>query len=133
MAIYSDIYEKNQLQFDIILNDATFVKKVSLLDISVVLDDLISNSEKANASLVQIETVNPTDESLLIYFSDNGRGVSERFLENSEQIFELGVTTTEGSGIGLNSVRTALKSMNGSIEFLGNNLRLGGATFQISF
>ena len=83
--------------------------------------------------MVQIETVNPTDESLLIYFSDNGRGVSERFLENSEQIFELGVTTTEGSGIGLNSVRTALKSMNGSIEFLGNNLRLGGATFQISF
>ena len=129
--IYSDIYEKNELEFEVINKNASLTKKASILDISIILDDLISNSEKANAKNVLIEIQNPSKETLKIIFSDDGKGVPKKFLESPDQIFELGVTTTDGSGIGLNSVRTALKSLKGTIEFIGNGKKLKGACFEI--
>ncbi|MFN7911935.1 MAG: sensor histidine kinase [Bacteroidota bacterium] len=129
--IYSDIYEKTELEFQIINKKASLTKKISILDISVILDDLISNSEKATAKNILIEMSNPTSESLKIIFSDDGKGIPKKFLENPDQIFELGVTTTDGSGIGLNSVRTALKAFKGTINFIGNNKKLKGACFEI--
>ena len=70
-----------------------------------------------------------------ISFSDDGKGVAEKFLEDEKsknKIFELGITTTNGgSGIGLNSVREGLKSMNGTIKLIGNNVKLKGACFEI--
>ncbi|SDU11854.1 Signal transduction histidine kinase [Polaribacter sp. Hel1_33_78] len=131
--IYSDIYPKTELNFEVISNKSELIKKFSLLDISVVLDDLISNSVKASAKNIKIEMSNPTKEILKIYFSDDGSGVPEKFIENKETIFDLGITTTiGGSGIGLNSVRTGLKSMKGKINFIGNNVQLKGACFEIT-
>lgn len=134
IGIYSDIYTKNQLVFNVIDNNSSLIRKISILDVSMVIDDLISNSEKAGAKKIDIEIENPDSEILKILFSDDGNGVPEQFLNNKEKIFELGITTTTGgSGIGLNSVRTALKSMKGEIQFLGNNINLKGACFEILF
>lgn len=133
VGIYSEIYEKTQLEFNLVNNKAELVKKVSLLDISVILDDLISNSEKAQAKRIQIEMTNPKKNILKILFSDDGKGVQKKFLEKPDAIFELGVTTTDGSGIGLNSVRSALKAMKGTISFVGNGMALKGACFEIIF
>lgn len=133
--IYSDIYPANELSFVVNKNSATLTKKFSILDISVVLDDLISNSEKAGAKKIEIDISNPSKDSLKILFSDDGRGVNSEFLideKAKDKIFELGITTTKGgSGIGLNSVREALKSVGGTIKFLGNNTKLEGACFEI--
>ncbi|XLS29646.1 ATP-binding protein [Flavobacteriaceae bacterium M23B6Z8] len=133
--IYSDIYPRNELDFKVIENNSSLTKKFSVLDMSVVLDDLISNSEKAGAKLIEIEMSNSSKGELKILFSDDGNGVLDKFLvdENAKnKIFELGVTTTNGgSGIGLNSVREGLKSMNGTIKLLGNNIKLKGACFEI--
>jgi len=133
--IYSDIYPRNELDFNVIDNESSLTKKFSVLDMSVVLDDLISNSEKAGASKIEIEMTNPKEQELKVLFSDDGKGVEKKFLENEKaknKIFELGVTTTNGgSGIGLNSVREGLKSMNGTINLLGNNIKLKGACFEI--
>lgn len=135
IEIYSEIYPRNELEFKINDNGASLTRKFSVLDISVVIDDLISNSEKAGAHNIEIEMVNNSKEELKILFSDDGMGVEERFLEDNHaknKIFELGVTTTNGgSGIGLNSVRQGLKSINGTIELLGNNIKLKGACFEI--
>jgi len=131
IEIYSDIYDKSDLDFEVNTNEAILVKKVSVLDISLVLDDLISNAEKAGASKVRIDISNPTSTQLKVLFSDNGKGVPKNFLEKPDKIFELGITTTDGSGIGLNSVRSALKSLKGTIEFTGNNVGLKGACFEI--
>jgi len=131
--IYSDIYEKNILEFEVIQRGAELTKKVSVLDVSVVLDNLISNSDKANAKKVQVEMTNPTKQSLRILISDDGRGVPKKFLDDPEKMFELGVTTTDGSGIGLHSVRMALKSNKGLIRFVGNGIALKGAAFEIVF
>lgn len=131
--IYSNIYPKSELTFEVNDNESKLIKKISVLDISVILDDLISNSEKANANKIQLTVKNITPEELEILFSDNGDGVPVKFLDNKNKIFELGITTTSGgSGIGLNSVKTALKAMKGNIEFLGNNINLKGACFKIN-
>lgn len=133
--IYSEIYPRSELEFLVNNHSAVMVKKFSVLDMSVVLDDLISNSEKAKANLIELEISNPSQNVLKILFSDNGEGVPEQFLndkESRERIFELGVTTTKGgSGIGMNSIREGLKSMNGTITLLGNNVKLKGACFEI--
>lgn len=133
VSIYRDIYEDTDLHFSVNKNNSSLMRKVSVLEIALVLDDLISNSEKAGAKFFQLDMTNIDDNSLRVIVSDDGKGIDEKFMDNPEKIFELGVTTTNGSGIGLNSVRTALKSMKASISFLGNGKKLSGAAFEILF
>lgn len=132
--IYSDIYPKNELKFIINEDNSSLVRKFNLLDMAVVLDDLISNSVKAEASKIQLNISNLESGELKILFSDNGKGVDKAFTKTEvqkEKIFELGITTTDGSGIGLSSVRNGLKLLNGSIKLLGNRILLKGACFEI--
>lgn len=133
ISIYKDIYEDTDLHFYVNKNNSSLMRKVSVLEIALVLDDLISNSEKAGAKSFQLDINNIDDNSLRVVVTDDGQGIDDKFLDNPEKIFELGVTTTNGSGIGLNSVRTALKSMKASISFLGNGKYLSGAAFEIIF
>ena len=100
---------------------------------AVIFDDLISNSEKAGAQNIKFTMQNINNNSLKIIISDDGKGVDEKFLNAPFKIFELGITTTNGSGIGLNSVKTALRTMKADISFLGNNVDLKGAAFEIIF
>jgi len=131
--IYSDIFDKTKLSFKVVDNDLSYLKLISALDIALIFDDLISNSEKAGADNVLIELAKPDDSLLEITFSDDGEGVDDKFVNNPEAMFELGITTTDGSGIGLHSVRKALSNMQGEIQFLGNGKVLKGASFKISF
>ena len=87
--------------------------------------------KKQTQNTLKIEISNIDNTTLQILFSDNGLGVPKKFIENPDEMFDLGVTTTDGSGIGLFSIKTALKSMNGEIRFVGNNKLLKGATFEI--
>lgn len=133
MSIYKDIiYEDTPLNFTINTDNVPFKRKIKVLDIAVSIDNLISNSEKAGADIIQID-MRVEDNRLYILFSDDGKGINEEFLNKPEKIFELGVTTTDGSGIGLYNIRKALKSNRATIEFLGNSYVLKGATFQIIF
>ena len=70
--------------------------------------------------------------------SDDGNGLSEKFISNPDRIFELSVrevapTNMSGSGIGLFFTKSLLNDMNCDISFLGNNLKLSGASFKIVF
>jgi len=115
-------------------NYSTFLKKVNVLEVSLIIDDLISNSSKAGATQLLVEMTNISEQKLRILFSDDGSGLPDQFIENPEPIFELGITTTDGgSGIGLHSVRKALKGMKATISFIGNGISLKGATFEILF
>ena len=133
LSFYSDIFEKSRLSFEIVDKKSSFYKKVSVLDLSIIIDNLISNSEKWNAKKVSVEMSNVKDGALRILFSDDGDGLVEKYLSDSDQIFELGVTETNGSGIGLHTVRNRLKKMDADISFVGNGKKLHGATFQIIF
>lgn len=84
------------------------------IDASIIVDNLINNAKKAKASWIKFE-LSPLDRNgLLIRASDNGRGIGPG--TNSKRIFEMGYTTTQGSGLGLYHVRQILGEMGGSIE-----------------
>ena len=122
----------------ITIHDSTIptssLKLLSLLDIGIVLDNLISNSIKAGAGKILL-TISNDGNAIIVDFSDDGSGVDlEEF--TSESIFEEGVTNRRGgSGIGLHTVKYTMEErLHGSIEYIGNGLyNLKGATFRIIF
>lgn len=131
--LYSTMYEDNELSFEVIIDEdeIDFIKRISILDLSLVLDDLISNSVKASAKNVQVDFSIVNNDDLCLLFSDDGVGLDQKFANNKEIIFDLGVTTTDGSGIGLNFVTQTLKKMNGSISYDNTKKSLKGASFKI--
>ncbi len=99
-----------------------------------VFDNLIANSIKAlkNVENKRIKCSGFVDESkLILYFSDNGVGIST---ENRNRVFEIFFTTTGeegGAGIGLYMVKTRIEAMRGVIEVVDSEFPEGGATFKI--
>ncbi|MDB6444048.1 sensor histidine kinase [Pseudomonas sp. 21TX0197] len=84
------------------------------IDASIIVDNLISNARKAKASRIKFVLTQEDKSGLTIHVSDNGRGLAHG--TNRSRIFEMGYTTTQGSGLGLYHVRQALGEMGGSIE-----------------
>lgn len=142
LSIYNDIKkteDKSSKAVEISINSSnTKLKKyISPIEIAVLADNLISNAIKwrddGKKTNIQVDMKNITSDKIEILFSDNGRGLMNKYLKISSKIFELGVTETKGSGIGLNSAKRILDELGGKIEFLGNNVtQLKGACFKIS-
>lgn len=98
------------------------------IDASIIVDNLVSNAKRAQASMITFELDKPDKSGLVIRVSDNGRGI--RPGTNKERIFEMGYTTTHGSGLGLYHVRQVLGEMGGTIQ-LDEDADSKGATFVI--
>ena len=112
----------------------TIIKKLSLLDLSIVLDNLISNSAKAEARQLHV-TFKNEDNKIIMDFSDDGDGVDLE-MYNPEDLFEEGVTNRAGgSGIGLSTIkRTMKRQLKGQAAFVGNGeYGMKGATFRLTF
>ena len=102
-----------------------FVTKFRPLEITMIMDNLISNSTKAKAD--SISFISRIDcGSLVIDIKDNGKGVKR----NEDRLFELGFSSTNGSGLGLYHVKKVLTCMGGTIENVPSDR---GATFRIVF
>lgn len=134
--LYHNIYE-DKLEFSIVTNNIRFIKNLSVLNLSIVLDNLISNSLKWQSSKIKISFNLINDKELSLKYYDNGLGLSPRFLKNPNQIFDLSIREKSpegsGSGIGLYYSEDLLKKMGAQIKFIGNNLDLKGASFEIIF
>ena len=112
-------------------------RHVDILGLSVVLDNLISNSEKWGSKKIKISFLNSS--SLKVRFSDDGVGVAQRFVNSPNSLFALGTSESPivylegGSGIGLYHVKQNLEQMGAAITFIGNKIDLEGATFEMEF
>jgi len=84
------------------------------IDASIIVDNLISNARKAKASRIKFVLTQEDKSGLTVHVNDNGHGLAPG--TNRARIFEMGYTTTQGSGLGLYHVRQALGEMGGSIE-----------------
>ena len=114
--------------------DGIIIKKIPLLDLSVILDNLVNNSTKAKATKVHVDFARDND-MLIVDFSDNGIGV-DLDIVSSNSIFELGITNRSGgSGIGLSTIKETMhQTLKGDIIFSGNGLHFNnGATFRLIF
>jgi K+-sensing histidine kinase KdpD len=130
---YYEYHDKGALQLECVGSNIAFFKLISPLELSIILDNLISNAKKWKAQRIQFNITKNQDKNLIIDVYDDGLGVSNTLMDNPKQIFELGVTETNGAGIGLYYVKHLLTTMNAEISFIGNNFKLKGAYFQISF
>lgn len=93
-------------------------------EMTVILDNLFNNSRKAGASKIDCEAI-VEDECLTISVTDNGKGIPA---SKAEQIFELGYTTTKGSGFGLFHASKIAAGL-GAELWLDTDFKGGGARF----
>jgi signal transduction histidine kinase len=85
------------------------------IEVSMLLDNLINNAKKMGALRIDFELSQPKPNELVVQITDDGPGVPAT-IQPPSRIFEKGVTTTEGSGLGLFYVRYMLDQMGASIE-----------------
>jgi signal transduction histidine kinase len=127
----------SELSVEFVNFNRVIMKHIDVLGLSIVLDNLVSNSEKWNAKNIRISA--PNSSIVKILFSDDGVGVSDRFVAAPDSLFELGTNESPivylegGSGIGLYHVKQNLKKMRADISFIGNDVELSGATFEMEF
>ena len=76
------------------------------------IDNFVHNAEKAGAKNIEF-IIDEVDKKLHLTIANDGKGIP---IQNISRIFELGFTTTDGSGIGLYNVKTIVERLKGSIS-----------------
>lgn len=98
------------------------------VEFSIIIDNLADNAKKANANWLEIEFI--CDKAGKgINWRDDGYGLVSH--ANEKRIFEQGYTTTNGTGIGLFTVKKYVKKMKGSVHF--NEAYQNGFEIQMRF
>lgn len=92
-----------------------FELKVSRIEMSILIDNIISNADKADAKNLNVKISKIGGNTLRISFVDNGNGLSAK-LDKPESMFEMGMTTTSGSGLGLYHAREITGKIGGTIS-----------------
>lgn len=109
-------------------DNATLSKRFGPMEVSIVVDNLISNAKKAGATQIDFNLSNIDKRTLQILVQDNGNGFSKS-ISDLDDIFGLGFSRTSGSGLGLYHVRQSLGEIGGSIKVTESIGR--GARFEI--
>lgn len=97
------------------------------IEIIIIVDNLLNNSEKAGAQNVLFEWSQP-NENLLFHYIDDGHGIEPSILPH---IFDYRFSTTDGGGLGLYYIKEIIGKMGGGIEV--NNIKSKGVEFIITF
>ena len=83
------------------------------LEFSIIIDNIADNAQKANSTKLTIYFGNDND-GFYINWTDDGYGLQ---IENdNNKVFEQGYTTTNGTGIGLYTVKKYVDNMNATIS-----------------
>ena len=87
------------------------------IEVGIVIDNLVSNAVKARAARVGffLEVVKGLRPELRITVADDGTGWHRR-LDPIGRAFEKGVTSTDGSGLGLYHVKQVIEGLGGLVE-----------------
>ena len=109
-------------------NGCSKILKFKPIEIALIIDNFLSNSLKAGAGIFAA-SFSRQGEKLILDICDDGNGLSSK-ISNPSTIFEMGITTTNGSGLGLyNAAQFVQKDLRGTIEvisdFVYNSTRKG--------
>nr|WP_275659408.1 ATP-binding protein [Shewanella insulae] len=102
-----------------VINSVTtpFKVKVQRIELAILIDNLISNSDKANARNVNVSLELKSEDKLAVTFSDDGDGVDKK-VSDINSLFNIGVTTTSGSGLGLYHVSEFMDKSEGDVSIV---------------
>ncbi len=98
--------------------DSVYDIKIKPLSFVMVIENIIGNAIKANADNMLVK-VQSSQSDYCVYFKDNGDGISTKF-NDVDHLFNFGVTTTSGSGLGLYYARKYIKDIKGTIQLKQN-------------
>lgn len=90
-------------------------KRFKPIEVSMLIDNMVSNSRKAGATKVAFNITQPSSREISINVTDDGRGLDSN-ISDHKRIFEKGFSTTDGSGLGLYHVGYIIDQMGGGIE-----------------
>ncbi|WP_085901656.1 sensor histidine kinase [Kiloniella majae] len=112
-------------------NDASaFELTFRPIELFIVIDNLVHNSKKAEAKKIKFKLSSPKKNTILIGIEDNGIGLHQKF-DDPKEIFKKGVTTTNGSGLGLNHARELVAELGGHLSAVVDDDRK--ITFKMEF
>lgn len=117
-SIHRNVFQKEQIRFDISISDDSIIVVQPYHTIQIIVNNLIINAIKALSDVsdkrIGLE-VYAKDNNCHINVRDNGPDINP---DVCKKIFDYGFSTTGGSGIGLFQVKELLKRMNGGIRVL---------------
>ncbi len=93
-----------------------FKKRFTPIELGMALDNLVNNSMKHRAKNINFD-IRLKNNKLEIIVNDDGKGFSDKLVD-IDRVFERGVTTTRGSGLGLYQVKKYLNDIGGEIQAL---------------
>ncbi len=101
-------------QINIIVNNKTISKESEFNPqyIALIFDNLFSNSKKSKSKRIEI-SINLKKNKYIVDYIDDGIGIKK---DSFKDIFELGVSYTNGTGIGMYNVKHAVQEMHGEIQ-----------------
>ena len=117
ISYVSPLWTPRGVQVAVHSDGKTFKRAFRPIEVGIVIDNLVSNAAKARASRVVFETeiltgIKPT---LIVTVVDDGTGWSQSS-RSLARVFEKGITTTDGSGLGLYHVKQVVERLGGIVE-----------------
>lgn len=108
-------------------NDALqLVLNFSPLEQAMLVDNAIDNAMTASAKNIKVR-VSQDKEYYILEFIDDGDGLTDKY--NNEELFHAGITTTTGTGIGLNQIKKVTENLEGEVSISNN--RSAGITLRM--
>ncbi len=108
--------------------DISIRRKFRPIEMSMLIDNIVSNAGKAGANKLVI-SIQKKRDSVIINFEDNGKGLTTRYLP--DELFKKGISTTKGSGIGLNHIQKIVQGLKGDVRI--NGLPESGTSVKLIF
>lgn len=118
--VLSGIYDKNDIGIECDMDfNSRYTIKIKPLSFIMMIDNIVGNAIKANATKLRIVADDKLEEYHIIKFIDNGDGIDQS-INDIESLFEFGVTTTNGSGLGLFYAKKYMDDIKGKINIVPN-------------
>lgn len=99
---------------------STYSLKIKPLSFIMMIDNIVGNAIKASSKMLEIIIDDSGPSEYLVIFKDDGDGIDDSVTDIG-RLFDFGVTTTNGSGLGLYYAKKQMKDLKGSIEIVPNN------------
>lgn len=113
----ASLWAPHGIAVDVHGDDEVVQRRFRPIEIGIVLDNLVSNAAKAGGRKISfvLQATTGAEAGLSITVADDGGGWPAS-IDPVERVLEKGVTTTDGSGLGLHHVKQIVKGMGGVIS-----------------
>lgn len=126
---YLEIRDSRTLRINVNKMIDSFITEFDFSDISMMIENIISNAKKAKATKLQLN-IYSKDGFVVFDFINNGIYLDEKYKANKNLIFEYGESTTGSFGIGCYHIKKIVELMNGEVTIF-DNTNEKGVTFRV--